>query len=128
MGLRARDVPLRAHGRLQRAAALSPAIDVDEDDDGYTICVELPGVSKEDVDVGLEGNLLTIRGDKREEKRGEGKGRRRWTERSYGAFERSFTLPSDADAEGVDATFRDGVLRIELKKSEASKPKSISVK
>ena len=80
-----------------------------------------------DVTVEAEGNVLTIRGEKRSEQE-EKKERARWTERSYGSFSRSFTLPPNAESERVAASFRDGVLSIEIPKSEEAKPKIISIK
>lgn len=113
---------------MRRAAAVSPAIDVHEDDDRYVITVELAGVRKEDIHLEIEQNVLTIRGEKRlEEEVGKNR-QRRWTERAYGAFQRSFTLPGDADADHMDAEFRDGVLTIRLPKSEAAKPRTVSIK
>jgi len=112
---------------LRRMAAGAPAIDVDEDEQGYEVSVELPGVAREDIDIQLEENLLTIRGEKRHEAEG-GERKRRWTERSFGAFQRAFTLPPDADADRMEASYRDGVLRIQLPKTERSKPRSIAIK
>jgi HSP20 family protein len=113
---------------VRRAAAVSPAIDVHEDDDRYVITVELAGVRKEDIHLEIEQNVLTIRGEKRlEEEVGKNR-QRRWTERAYGAFQRSFTLPGDADADRMDAEFRDGVLTIRVPKSEVAKPRSVSIK
>lgn len=112
--------------RLKNAASLSPAIDVDETEQGYNVSIELPGVTREDIDVSLEANVLTIRGEKKQEEQRK-KGRRRWTERMYGAFQRSFTLPADSDPGRLEASFRDGVLRIDVPKTEASKPKKIAV-
>lgn len=114
---------------MRQAAALSPAIDVDEDEERYTIQVELAGVRKEDIHLEVEQNVLHIRGEKRVEEEEAGKRRkRRWTERVFGAFQRSFSLPSDSDPEHLEASFRDGVLRIDVPKSEAAKPRTITVK
>jgi HSP20 family protein len=107
--------------------AFAPAVDVDENDERYKITVELPGSKKEDVHVDLHEGMLTIRGEKKSE-REETKDRRRYTERSYGSFSRSFTLPGDADADRVDAQFKDGVLTISIPKTEEAKPKPISIK
>jgi HSP20 family protein len=113
---------------MRRAAVHAPAMDVHEDDERYTVTVELAGVQKDDIHLEIERNVLTIRGEKRWEHEAGKAPQRRWTERAFGAFERSFTLPTDADAERMEACFRDGVLTIEIPKSEAAKPRTIAVK
>ena len=110
-----------------RPASFLPAIEVAENDVHYAITVELPGSKKEDVQVELHDGLLTIRGEKKSE-REEKKEQRRYVERSYGSFSRSFGLPADADAAHLEASFKDGVLSITLPKSEQAKPKTIAVK
>jgi HSP20 family protein len=109
------------------ASAWLPACDVIEDKDHLKIAVELPGVRPEDVKVSVENNALTIRGEKRQESEDKGQRWHRY-ERSYGAFERTFTLPSTVDAEKVQATVNDGVLTLLLPKSERAKPREIPVK
>lgn len=106
---------------------LLPAIDVSDDDQRYTITVELPGASKEDVHVELQEGMLTIRGEKKRE-REEKKERRRYVERSYGSFSRSFRLPPDADPDRLDASFKDGVLTVAIPKTEEAKPRMIAIK
>lgn len=113
--------------RLGRGRAFVPAIDVSDDDHQYTISVELPGGRKEDVTVEVQDDVLTIRGEKKSE-REEKKEKSRYVERSYGSFSRSFRLPADADAEHIDAAFKDGVLTLRLPKVEAAKPRTIAVK
>jgi HSP20 family protein len=131
--LRDWDLPF---GRLSRrleevgrraAAPLSPAVDLSEDEKSYVVTAELPGVGKDDVTVELHEDVLTIRGEKKSE-REEKKDRSHWVERSYGSFARSFTLPPTAQAEELKASFKDGVLRIEIPKKEAAKPRQISIK
>ena len=102
-------------------------MDVHENDTRYTVTVELPGTRKEDVQVELSEGMLTIRGEKKSE-REETKERRRYVERSYGSFSRSFTLPGDANAERLDASFKDGILTITIPKTEESKPKRVAIK
>jgi len=109
------------------ASAWLPACDVIEDKDHLKIALELPGVRPEDVKVSVENNVLTIRGEKREESEDRGQRWHRY-ERSYGAFERTFTLPSTVDADHVQATASDGVLTLVLPKSERAKPREIPVK
>jgi HSP20 family protein len=110
-----------------RAGAVLPATDVRENDHQYAITVELPGVRKEDVHVDLEQGVLTIRGEKRSE-REEKKEQRCYTERSYGSFSRSCRLPSDADADRLEASFKDGVLAVTIPRTEEVKPRTIAIK
>ena len=125
--------PFRGRAGLPRVSEESrpgrflPAVDVSEDDNRYVITVEVPGTKKDDVTVEVHDNVLTIRGEKRSE-REEEKEHRRWVERSYGTFSRSFTLANNAAGDRVKASFSDGVLTIEVPKEEESKPKVISIK
>jgi len=93
------------------------------------LTAELPGVDEKDVQVTLEDNILTIKGEKRTE-REEKKGGYHLAERSYGAFQRAFEVPASVAADKVDATFAKGVLKVTLPKSEAgqSKARRIDVK
>jgi HSP20 family protein len=104
-----------------------PAVDIAEHDDEYIVKVELPGVNKDDVKITLESNILTIRGEKKQEKETKKENLHR-VERQYGAFQRSFTLPSTVKNDKIDASFRDGILHISMPKAEESKPKQIEVK
>jgi HSP20 family protein len=105
----------------------APLVDIVEDDKEYLIKVELPEVLKDDVKVTVEGGTLIIAGERKAEK--EEKGRRfHRVERYYGRFERSFTVPDDAESGNVKAEFKDGVLRVHLAKSEKARPKQIEVK
>ncbi len=104
-----------------------PSVDVSETEGAYQIKAEIPDVKKEDVKVTLEDSVLTIQGERRQEKEETGKKYHR-VERSYGRFVRSFTLPDLVDEEKVKAEFRDGVLNLQLPKSEKAKPKAIEVK
>jgi HSP20 family protein len=105
----------------------APLVDIVEDDKEYLIKVELPEVNKDDVKVTVEGDTLTISGERKAEKEEKGRKFHR-VERYYGRFERSFTIPDDADADNVKAEFKDGVLRVHLPKSEKARPKQIEVK
>lgn len=104
-----------------------PDVDIIESDKEYLIKAELPEIKKEDVKVSVEKGVLTIRGERKKEKEEKGKKFHR-IERSYGSFERSFTLPDNADAEKVSAEFKDGILSVHLGKSEKAMPKPIEVK
>jgi HSP20 family protein len=105
----------------------APSVDVSEDNDRYVVTVELPGSKKDDITVEMKDQILTIRGEKRNE-REEKKEHSRWVERSYGSFSRSFTLPANAAADRIKAEFNNGVLTIDVPKAEEAKPKSISIK
>jgi HSP20 family protein len=105
----------------------APAVDIQETDKEYLIKAELPEISKEDVKVSIRDGVLTIEGERKQEKEEKSKRFHR-VERSYGRFLRSFTLPSDADEKGVRADCKDGVLTIHVARSVAARPKAIEVK
>ena len=104
-----------------------PPVDVVEDKDAVQIAAELPGVKPEDVKISLENNVLTIRGEKRQAAE-ENSDRVHRYERSYGVFERSFTVPSTVDADHIRAAYDLGVLTVRLPKAERAKPRQIEVK
>ncbi len=104
-----------------------PVVDVVENKDDYIVKVELPGVNKDDVKITVNNGVLTIRGEKKQEQESKDKNYHR-IERSYGVFQRSFTLPSSVKSDKIDASHNDGVLTITLPKAEESKPKEIEVK
>ena len=103
-----------------------PACDVFEDKDAVKIVTELPGVKSEDVKLSLENNLLTIRGEKKQEAEERSERVHRY-ERSYGVFERAFVLPSTVDGDKISAQCRDGVLTIVVPKVERARPREIPV-
>jgi HSP20 family protein len=105
----------------------TPAVDIAEKENEYEVNVELPGVSKDDVKITVESNVLTIRGEKKQEEKTTKNGYRR-IERSYGSFQRSFRLPDTINAGKIDAVYKDGVLTVTLPKAEEAKPKQIEVK
>lgn len=105
----------------------TPRVDVMEHADSFVIKAELPGVNRNDVKITLHESILTIKGEKKQEKEEKDNGSHR-VERSYGSFERSFTLPTGVKNDKIDATYKDGVLVITLPKVEAAKPKEIEVK
>jgi HSP20 family protein len=113
--------------RPAQRGRLAPAVDICEGDGQFVVTVELPGTKREDITVESHENVLTIRGEKRSE-REEKKEQSRWTERTYGAFSRSFTLPATADGDRVNASFKEGILTIEIPKIEEVKPKVVSIK
>jgi len=104
-----------------------PTVDISETEGEYLIKAELPEVRKEDVKVTVENGVLTLQGERRQEKEEKGKMFHR-VERSYGSFVRSFTLPESVDESSVKAEYKDGVLNLHLPKSEKVKPKAIDVK
>jgi HSP20 family protein len=108
-------------------AEWAPLVDIAEDEKEYLIKVELPEVQKDDVKVTVEGGTLTIAGERKAEKEEKGRKFHR-VERYYGRFERSFSIPDDAEAANVKAEFKDGVLRVHLAKSEKARPKQVEVK
>ena len=105
----------------------SPSVDISETPAEYLIKAEIPEVKKEDVKVALEHGVLTIQGMRRQEEEEHGKMYHR-VERSYGMFVRSFSLPDLVDEAKVQAVFQDGILTLQLPKSEKAKPKAIEVK
>jgi HSP20 family protein len=104
-----------------------PPVDIEENDREYVVKAELPGMKKEEVKLEVEGGTLSISGERKAEKEEKGKKYHRM-ERSYGAFQRSFTLPEGALSEKISAEFKDGVLLVHLPKDETTKPKAIEVK
>jgi len=105
----------------------APLVDITEDDKEYLLKAELPEVRKDDVKVAVENGVLTISGQRKFEKEQKNKKYHR-VERAYCSFVRSFTLPEGADADKVNAEFKDGVLKVHLPKSEKVQPKQIEVK
>jgi HSP20 family protein len=103
-----------------------PLVDVFEDKDRITLKAELPEVAANEVDIQIEGNTLTLRGERKLEKEAQRDGYHR-IERTYGAFSRSFTLPEQVDVEHITAESKDGVLRIQLPKKAETKPRQIKV-
>lgn len=120
--------PMRGADKREAIAASewAPVADIAEDDKSYTVKVELPEMKREDIKVNVENGVLAISGERKQEK--EEKNRRfHRIERSYGSFMRSFTLPEDADANQVNAQYRDGVLTVNVMKSEKAKPRKAEI-
>jgi HSP20 family protein len=99
-----------------------PRVDETEDEKAFHIRVELPGMDQDDVDINLANGMLTIRGEKKREDEEKGKDFYR-KERSFGAFRRTLPIPAEVDENAIDATFKKGVLCIELPKTEAARKK-----
>jgi HSP20 family protein len=104
-----------------------PASDISETDDQLKIHLDLPGLNRENLDIQLTGNnTLTVRGERKFEEVDKTKYHR--VERFYGAFTRSFVLPSNVESDKISASFKDGVLEIVLPKAESAKARKISIK
>lgn len=118
--------PFRQAGS-RLAEWIAPASEASVKDDAYRIAVELPGVAEEDIDLSVHDGVMTLKGEKRTEREEEGE---TWffSERSYGAFSRSFRLPPDADEGAVEADLKDGVLTVTVPKKAPEAPPKTSVK
>lgn len=104
----------------------APAMDLSETDGELELTVELPGLKPQEVQLNVEDDVLTIRGEKRDEKKKENGKRHVW-ERSYGAFERGLTLPRGVDETQIKASFKDGVLKVTLPKPPEVKGRKIPI-
>ena len=121
------DSPLTGFGRAsQLLGAWSPALDLYEDKENFVLKVELPGLNKEDVSVSIEDGCLTISGERKSETKREDT-EVHHTERYYGRFQRTVTLPTAVAADKVKAAYKDGVLTVTLPKTEQAKPKQIDI-
>ena len=103
-----------------------PPVDVQETENAFIFTAELPGMRKEDVSITLEENLLTLSGERNLKEKEEGENFHR-IERTYGSFSRSFSLPSQVDSSKVEASFKDGLLTVEIAKAEQAKPRKIEI-
>jgi HSP20 family protein len=103
------------------------ALDVSEDEDQYVVKASLPGINPDDLDISIESNMITIKGEVKEESESDSR-RYHLRERRFGSFCRSFSLPNSVDADSIDATYEDGVLTLSLPKVEEAKAKRIEVK
>ena len=106
--------------------AWAPSVDIYENKDNVVLEAELPGMNREDFELTVENNVLTLRGERRFEKRDEGDNYHR-VERSYGQFTRSFSLPQTVSAENATAEYKNGVLRVTLQKREEVKARRIQI-
>jgi HSP20 family protein len=104
----------------------TPAVDIYETDASVVVKAELPGVQKDQVGVEVKDGVLTLRGERKYEKEVKEENFHR-IERSYGTFQRAFSLPTTVDQENISAAMKDGVLEVTLPKKEAAKPKQINV-
>jgi len=104
----------------------SPALDVHDDKDNFVVSVELPGMKKDEIDISLHDGVLTVSGERKNE-REQKEGESFRSERYFGKFQRSVTLPAAVDSKNVKATYKEGVLTIHLPKAEEAKPKQIAI-
>ena len=115
-----------ARGEEALGTSFVPAVDVYEDEQGITLKMEVPGIDEKDIDIRLENNTLTVRGERKFEKEEKEENFQR-VERRYGSFARSFTLPTTVDNENVTADYDKGVLVLKLARRAEAKPKQIKV-
>jgi HSP20 family protein len=104
-----------------------PSVDIYENKDHIVLEAELPGMNREEFDLSIENNVITLRGERRFEKRDDTDNYHR-VERAYGSFTRSFTLPNSVSAEGANAEYRNGVLRVTIPKRAETKARRIEIK
>lgn len=106
-----------------------PKVDIHKEEGQYVLSAELPGYSQENLDIKVEGNLLTISAENQKETEENDKEKKYLVkERLQSSFKRSFVLPKDVDSEKIEAAFKDGILTLTMQVSEKSQPKSISIK
>jgi len=103
-------------------AVFHPLCDVEETEKGFSVSVDLPGVAKKDINIEVHENQLFITGERKSETT-----RKNFSERAHGKFHRVLTLPTNVDAGKIEANYADGVLTVELPKSEAAKPRQIKI-
>lgn len=103
-----------------------PSVDIHENPESYEIEADLPGMKKEDINIDLQGNVLTLSGERKHESESSAGDEVR-IERRYGRFLRSFTLPQNVDPESIKANYQNGVLKLVLPKKEEARPKQIKV-
>ncbi len=110
----------------QTARPWSPAVDIAETEEALVLKADLPDVKLEDIEVRVENETLTLKGERRFEKEEKSKGYHR-IERSFGTFMRSFAVPPTVEADKVSADYKNGVLTVTLPKKEAAKPRQVKV-
>ena len=116
----------RTHGEESALTTWAPAVDIYETPNELVVKADLPDVNEKDIDIRVENNLLTIRGERKVEKSVSEENFLR-VERTYGAFSRSFSLPNTVNAEAIAADYKNGVLTVSLPKREESKPRQVKV-
>ncbi len=124
---RAGGVPRGGGQELARTGDWTPRVDIAETEQAFVIKAEVPEVNKDDVKITVDNGVLSICGERKQEQEEKGKTFHR-VERFYGQFTRSFTLPENVDEDHITATFKDGMLSLEIPKTEKAQPKAIEVK
>lgn len=122
-----RDLEKSFFSTRTRPADFAPPVDVFEDANALVLQAELAGVKREDVEISVDGNVLTLKGVRKLEPEKEGRRYHR-IERSYGSFVRQFQLPTNVDPTSIDAQLTDGILTLHLPKKDELKPRRIEVK
>jgi HSP20 family protein len=120
------DTFARGHNGQSDPAVWAPAVDIYETEQELVVKADLPEVDDKDIDIRVENNTLTIRGERKFEKNVDGESFLR-VERAYGAFTRSFSLPNTIQSDGIHAEHKNGVLTVHMPKREESKPKQVKV-
>ncbi|MDZ7720459.1 MAG: Hsp20/alpha crystallin family protein [Balneolaceae bacterium] len=110
-----------------RQNRFAPSIDISETDNQYMIDVEVPGMNKDDIELNIENNTLTISGERKFKKKEDNKQYHR-VESHYGSFSRSFTLPENVEVDSISASYNNGILNITVDKSEQQTKKQIKIK
>ncbi len=117
---------LSARGGQAKVIGWMPPVDITESENEFLIKADIPGMKKEDIKISLDDNTLTISGERKEEKEEKGKNFVK-KEKAFGSFMRSFALPHSVDAKGIKASYKEGVLSVNVPKSEESKPREIKI-
>ena len=112
---------------VYRDSIWNPAVDVKENEGSFVLTADIPGLTKKDVKIRINNRVLNLHGERKEEKENED-GKFYYRERHIGSFSRSFQLPETVNEDGIQASFRNGVLSIELPKLEESLPKDLEIK
>jgi HSP20 family protein len=114
-------------GEASHRVLWTPAVNVEETKEELRLTAELPGMTIDDIEIEVENNVLSVRGEKSQEEETKDRKFHVW-ERSFGSFERSFTLPRTVKAEGISAHFKDGILNVHMPKAPEAKGRKISIK
>jgi HSP20 family protein len=120
------ETSFKSHGDHSALTTWAPAVDIYETENELVIKADLPDVVEKDIDVRVENNMLTLRGERKLEESVKEDNYLR-VERSYGSFSRSFSLPNTVTTEAIQATYKDGVLKVVLPKRAESKPKQVKI-
>jgi HSP20 family protein len=113
--------------RIMEEIAPSPSVDIFEEKDDVVLKTELPGMTKDDIEINLTDNMITLSGVKKHEEKIEEKNYYR-CERSYGSFKRSFNLPAEVQSDKAKASFKNGVLEVRIPKTEEARKKAVKIK